>query len=198
MEGVPLVADMTSMILSRPIDVNDFGIIYAGAQKNMGQAGITVVIIREDLIQPPKLKVPSLYSYHLHSNHQSFYSTPPTYAWYLMGLVFAWMKRSGGVSAFYEQNLRKSQKLYSVIDRYQGFYNNPIRPDCRSIMNVVFDLQDEVLTTLFLEKTEQLGLSNLRGHRIRGGIRASIYNAMPEVGVDRLVDFMETFVKQYG
>lgn len=196
--NVPLVADMTSMILSKPVDVNDYGIIYAGAQKNIGQAGITVVIIRDDLIQDPLPHTPSLYSYKLHAEHNSFYNTPPTYSWYIAGLVLAWMKRHGGVQAFYELNLRKAKKLYSIIDQHHDFYVSRIHPDSRSLMNIMFYLRDEKLTPNFLSEAEKLGLTNLRGHRVSGGVRASIYNAMPEVGVDILADFMIDFAKRNG
>lgn len=195
---VPLVADMTSMILSRPVDVTQYGVIYAGAQKNVGQAGITIVIIREDLIKDPLPNTPSLYSYKLHAEHHSFYNTPPTYSWYIAGLMLAWMKRHGGVKAFYELNQRKAKKLYSLIDDHKTFYVSKVHPECRSLMNVMFHLQDEKLTPLFLSEAEKVGLTNLRGHRVSGGVRASIYNAMPENGVDVLADFMRHFAKQHG
>lgn len=195
---VPLVADMTSMILSRPIDVNQFGIIYAGAQKNIGQAGLCVVIMREDLIKDPLPNTPTLYSYKLHAEHHSFYNTPPTYAWYIAGLVLAWMKRQGGVNYFYELNQRKAKKLYDLINSQSDFYQCRIHPDCRSMMNVMFYLTDEKLTPIFLDEALKLGLANLRGHRVSGGVRASIYNAMPEKGVDILADFMRDFSRRYG
>lgn len=195
---VPLVADMSSMILSRPIDVTQYGLIYAGAQKNMGQAGITTVIIREDLIQDPLPRTPTLYTYKLHAEHHSFYNTPPTYSWYITGLVLAWMKRCGGVNAFYEVNKRKAKKLYSLIDKYNDFYVSRIHPACRSMMNMMFYLQEEKLTSAFLDEAANVGLTNLRGHRVSGGVRASIYNAMPEEGVDALVNFMTDFVKRNG
>lgn len=196
--NVPLVADMTSMILSRPVNVNDFGVIYAGAQKNVGQAGITIVIIREDLITDPLEKTPSLYSYKLQAEHNSFYNTPPTYSWYISGLVLAWMKRHGGVQAIYELNLRKANKLYSLIDQHKDFYVSRVHPDCRSLMNVMFHLSNEKLTSTFIEEAEAAHLTNLRGHRVSGGVRASIYNAMPEEGVDVLADFMTDFAKRNG
>jgi len=196
--SVPLVADMSSMILSRPINVKQYGIIYAGAQKNMGQAGITIVIIRDDLIKEPLPRTPSLYSYQLHATHHSFYNTPPTYSWYITGLVLAWMKRRGGVDHFYEVNQRKAKKLYDMIDQSAGFYFSYIEPECRSMMNVVFNIKDEKLTPVFLEETFQAGLTNLRGHRVVGGIRASIYNAMPELGVNILIDFMQDFSRRHG
>jgi len=194
---VPLVADMTSMILSRPLNVSDYGIIYAGVQKNLGLAGMTVVIIREDLIQDALPQTPSLYSYQLQAEHHSFYNTPPTYAWYMTGLVLAWMKRQG-VSAIYEANVYKAKKLYSIIDAHSGFYQSRIQQDCRSMMNIMFYLNDEKLTPLFLLEAEALGLTNLRGHRVSGGVRASIYNAMPIEGVNILADLMQDFVRRKG
>jgi phosphoserine aminotransferase len=195
---VPLVADMTSTILSQPIDVSQYGIIYAGAQKNVGQAGVTIVIIRDDLIGDPLPNTPTLYSYKLHAEHHSFYNTPPTYSWYIAGLVLSWMKRQGGVSAIYEKNKRNADKLYSVVDEHQDFYLCKIVPENRSMMNVMFYLANEALTPVFLEQAEKLGLTNLRGHRVSGGVRASIYNAMPEQGVDILAKFMREFVKKNG
>lgn len=195
---VPLVADMSSMILSQPIDVKKYGIIYAGAQKNIGQAGITVVIVRDDLIKEPTPHSPTLYQYKLHAEHKSFYNTPPTYAWYIAGLTLAWMKRQGGVKAFTDVNKRKAQKLYAVIDKHKGFYTNPVHPDCRSIMNVPFNVKTPELSDLFLETAAKSGLTNLKGHRLAGGVRASIYNAMPEAGVDALINFMEEFVRVHG
>lgn len=195
---VPLVADMTSMILSRPLNINDYGIIYAGAQKNAGQAGITIVIIREDLIKEALPNTPTLYTYKTQAEHHSFYNTPPTYSWYISGLVFAWMKRQGGIDTIYEINKRKAKKLYDVIDMHRGFYLNRVDPACRSIMNVMFYLQDEKMTPMFLEQAADSGLVNLAGHRVSGGVRASIYNAMPERGIDKLVDFMQHFAKRYG
>lgn len=196
--NVPLVADMSSMILSRPIDVSQYGVIYAGAQKNMGQAGITAVIVRDDLIQDPLPQTPSLYMYKLHAEHHSFYNTPPTYSWYIMSLMLAWMKRHGGVDAFYEVNQRKASKLYSIIDKNKDFYICRIHPECRSMMNVMFYLHDEKITPMFLEQAEKIGLTNLRGHRVSGGVRASIYNAVSEKEVDKLADFMTDFVKKNG
>ena len=195
---VPLVADMTSMILSRPVNVSDYGIIYAGAQKNIGQAGLTVVIIRDDLIREALPNTPTLYSYQVHMQNHSLYNTPPTYSWYISGLVLAWMKRHGGVQAFYEVNKRKANTLYSLIDDYKDFYVCRVHPECRSIMNVMFYLRDEALTPTFLEQAEKIGLTNLRGHRVSGGVRASVYNAMPEAGVNLLADFMIDFAKRHG
>ena len=196
--NVPLVADMSSMILSQPVDVKKYGIIYAGAQKNIGQAGVTIVIVRRDLIKDPLPRTPTLYTYKIHAEHKSFYNTPPTYAWYIAGLTLAWMKQEGGVAKFYEINQRKAKKLYTFIDSHKEFYSNPIQVECRSIMNVPFSLHHSQLTELFLELAAQEGLTNLKGHRLVGGMRASIYNAMPEAGVDALIQFMQEFARVHG
>lgn len=195
---VPLVADMSSMILSQPIDVSAYGIIYAGAQKNIGQAGLHIVIIREDLIQAPLPNTPTLYIYKVQADNRSLYNTPPVYSWYIAGLTFKWMKRHGGIAAFHEVNLRKAKKLYDLIDKQKDFYVCRIDPSCRSIMNVMFYLQDENLTPVFLEEAKKIGLTNLRGHRVSGGVRASIYNAMPEEGINKLAEFMLDFAKRKG
>ena len=196
--NIPLIADMSSMILSQPIDVSKYGVIYAGAQKNMGQAGLTVAIVRDDLIRDPVFLTPTLYTYKLHAEHHSFYNTPPTYSWYIAGLVFDWLKRKGGVSAMYEENIRKSEKLYAFIESHKDFYFSTVRPENRSMMNVVFSLTDEKLNEKFLQESAAAGLSNLKGHRVVGGMRASIYNAMPEEGVDALITFMREFSRSYG
>jgi phosphoserine aminotransferase len=195
---IPLVADMTSMILSRPIDVNQFALIYAGTQKNLGQAGMSVVIIREDLIQEPLPGTPTLFSYNIIKENDSLYNTPATYCWYITGLVLAWLKRQGGVKAMGEINERKAKKLYTVIDKYSNFYINDVSPAYRSIMNVSFDLKNKELTPVFLNEALKLGLTNLRGHKVAGGVRASIYNAMPVKGVDILAEFMVDFAKRNG
>lgn len=197
-EQQPLVADMTSMILSRPVDVTQYGIIYAGAQKNIGQAGITIVIIRDDLIEDPLPKTPTLYSYKVQAENKSFYNTPPTYSWYIANLVFEWTERQGGVNALYEVNQRKAEKLYAVVNQFRDFYINRIDANDRSMMNVVFSLPTPELSELFLSEAAKLGLINLRGHRVSGGVRASIYNAMPEEGVNILADFMRDFIKRKG
>jgi len=194
---VPLVADMSSTILSRPIDVSKFGVIYAGAQKNIGPAGLTVVIVREDLIGNPKEGTPTMFDYEVHAKGDSMYNTPPTYAWYLAGLVFAWLKDIGGLSAMAEINERKSAKLYKAIDG-SGFYSNPVDVACRSWMNVPFTLADAELDSVFLAEAKEAGLVTLKGHRSVGGMRASIYNAMPEEGVDALISFMTDFEKKHG
>ncbi len=191
---VPLVADMSSTILSRPIDVSKFGIIYAGAQKNIGPAGLTLVIIRDDLIGEVMTDTPAMFDYAIHAKSDSMYNTPPTYAWYLSGLVFQWIKEKGGLAAMAEISQRKSQKLYDAIDG-SDFYNSPVPTEFRSWMNVPFTLANADLDASFLEQAAQHNLVTLKGHRSVGGMRASIYNAMPEEGVDALVSFMQEFEK---
>lgn len=192
---VPLVADMSSTLLSRPLNVSAYGIIYAGAQKNIGPAGLTIVIIREDLLQTPREDTPILYDYSIQAKNKSCYNTPSTYSWYLAGLVFAWLKRQGGLPAMAIRNQRKAEKLYNFIDQHE-FYSNQVHAECRSWMNVPFNLQNPQLDEKFLHEAELVGLSNLKGHRLVGGMRASIYNAMPEAGVDALIQFMQDFAKK--
>ncbi|MCK5480804.1 MAG: 3-phosphoserine/phosphohydroxythreonine transaminase [Gammaproteobacteria bacterium] len=194
---VPLAADMSSTILSRPLDVSRYGLIYAGAQKNIGPAGLTVVIVREDLTGSPRDGTPTMFDYKKHADSGSMMNTPPTYSWYLAGLVFDWLRKQGGLSAMAEINYRKSQRLYDAIDR-SGFYRSPVDVDCRSWMNVPFTLADDALDSVFLEQSGKAGLLNLKGHRSVGGMRASIYNAMPEAGVDALIDFMGEFERVHG
>ena len=189
---VPIVADMSSTILSRPIDVSRYGIIYAGAQKNIGPAGLTIVIIREDLIGEATGQCPSMLNYATHADAGSMSNTPPTYSWYLAGLVFQWLKNKGGLKAMAEINQRKAAKLYAAIEA-NDFYSNPVALPNRSWMNVPFILQNAELDASFLEQAGQVGLVTLKGHRSVGGMRASIYNAMPEQGVDSLIDFMNEF-----
>lgn len=196
--NVPLIADMSSNILSRPIDINQYGIIYAGAQKNVGQAGITIIIIRDDLVHEPLPGMPTLYHYKIHTENKSFYNTPPTFSWYIAGLTLAWVKQQGGVKHFAELSRRKSEKLYQFIDAHTDFYTNNIHPECRSRMNVPLNLVKQDLTETFLAEATKVGLTNLKGHRLSGGIRASIYNPMPEEGVDALIEFMKDFAKRYG
>ena len=191
---VPLAADMSSTILSRPIDVSKFGIIYAGAQKNIGPAGLTVVIIREDLIGKFD-DLPAILDYKNHADNGSMLNTPPTYAWYIAGLVFQWIKAKGGLQAMAEINKRKSDKLYAAIDN-SPFYSNPVAKDSRSWMNVPFTLANADLDADFLAEAKTNGLVTLKGHRSVGGMRASIYNAMPEEGVDALIAFMADFEKR--
>jgi len=195
--NVPLVADMSSTILSRPVDVSKYGIIYAGAQKNIGPAGLTIVIVREDLIGQVISGTPTMLSYETHSKADSMYNTPPTYSWYIAGLVFEWIKNKGGLKAMAEINKRKADKLYAAIDN-SNFYRNPVELNCRSWMNVPFTLAKPELDSKFLEEAKAAGLVTLKGHRSVGGMRASIYNAMPEEGVDALVAFMKDFQKNNG
>jgi len=194
---VPLVADMSSTILSRPVDVSKFGVIYAGAQKNIGPAGLAVVIVREDLIGHAGDNVPAMFNYKTHADNESMYNTPPTYTWYLAGLVFQWIKNNGGVNHLAEVNKRKAAKLYAAIDD-SGFYANPIEKNSRSWMNVAFTLANADLDSTFIAEAKEQGLTTLKGHRSVGGMRASIYNAMPEAGVDALIAFMADFEKRNG
>ena len=194
---IPLVADMSSNILSRPIDVSKYGMIYAGAQKNIGPAGLTIVIIREDLLGKARDICPTMMNYDVHAKGDSMYNTPATYAWYLAGEVFKWLKDNGGVEAMAEINKRKKDKLYAAIDS-SDFYKNSIEESSRSWMNIPFTLANSDLNDVFLEQASENGLVALKGHRSVGGMRASIYNAMPESGVDALIDMMKDFEKQYG
>jgi phosphoserine aminotransferase len=195
--GTPLVADMSSTLLSRPIDVSRFGVIYAGAQKNIGPAGLTIVIVREDLIGQPLAGTPTMLDYKIQADNDSMYNTPPTYAWYLAGLVFQWMKDLGGLDAMAVINQRKAQLLYRAIDA-SGFYQNPVAPDARSWMNVPFTLPTPDLDDPFIKGAKAAGLTTLKGHRSVGGMRASIYNAMPEAGVAALVAYMQEFERTHG
>ena len=193
----PLVADMSSTILSRPLDVSRFGMIYAGAQKNIGPAGLTIVIIREDLLGKAQAVCPTMFNYQVAADNESMFNTPPTFAWYLSGLVFSWLKAQGGLSAIEQLNRRKQEKLYAAIDN-SSLYANPIAVADRSWMNVPFTLADERLEKPFLAGAEARGLLNLKGHRSVGGMRASIYNAVPEAAVDALVAYMREFEKEQG
>jgi phosphoserine aminotransferase len=195
---VPLVADFSSSILSEPLDVTKFGLIYAGAQKNIGPAGIVVVIVREDLIGEVLPGTPTMLDYKVAADNGSMYNTPPTFSWYLAGLVFKWLKHIGGLEKMAEINRRKAAKLYAAIDNSGGFYHNPVMLPYRSLMNVPFTLIDSGLDKTFLRDAEAQGLLNLAGHRSVGGMRASLYNAVPEEGVDALVDFMKDFAKKMG
>ncbi len=191
-----LVSDMSSNILSRQIDVSRFGLIYAGAQKNMGPAGVTVVIVREDLIGHADASVPGVFDYQQQINNDSMLNTPATYNWYLLGLVLQWLKQQGGVEAIEKINIAKSNRLYQAIDQ-SSLYSNPVDEICRSRMNIPFVLADNELDTLFLAEAEKNSLTTLKGHRSVGGMRASIYNAMPEAGVDALIDFMAEFERTH-
>ena len=194
---VPLVADMSSTILSRPVDVSKYGLIYAGAQKNIGPAGLTIVIVRKDLLGEMLPHSPALFNYETIAANDSMLNTPPTYSWYLAGLVFKWLKAQGGLDKMGEINQRKALALYDYIDG-ADFYRNPVEVSSRSWMNVPFILADANLDKQFLAESEAAGLSALKGHRSVGGMRASIYNAMPEAGVDALIKFMQEFANQHG
>jgi phosphoserine aminotransferase len=194
---VPLVADMSSTILSRSVDVSRFGLIYAGAQKNIGPAGLTVVIVRKDLVGETLAGTPSMFDYQQHADNASMLNTPPTFGWYLAGLVFQWLKEQGGLEAMAVINQRKAGKLYTAIDA-SDFYHCPVAVTCRSRMNVPFTLADASLDADFLAGAKAAGLVSLKGHRSVGGMRASIYNAMPEAGVAALVDFMKEFERTRG
>ncbi len=196
--NVPLVADMSSTILSRPIDVTQYGLIYAGAQKNIGPAGLTIVIVRDDLLGQVLPGTPSMLDYKIHADNDSMYNTPPTYAWYIAGLVFEWLKKNGGLKAMAVTNERKAGKLYAAIDASGGYYKNPVEKPSRSWMNVPFTLKDDKLDEPFLKGAKAAGLVQLKGHRSVGGMRASIYNAMPEAGIDALIAYMQDFMKNNG
>ena len=195
--SMPVVADMSSTILSRPIEVDRFGVIYAGAQKNIGPSGLTIVIARKDLLGNASAETPSMLNYKVHADADSMSNTPPAYGWYMAGLVFRWIKQMGGLTAIAEMNQRKASKLYEFIDT-NDFYANPVEPVSRSSMNVPFTLADDALDKLFLKQSEEAGLLNLKGHRSVGGMRASIYNAVSEAAVDALVEFMADFAKKNG
>ncbi len=193
----PLVCDMSSNILSKPIDVGKYGLIYAGAQKNIGPAGLTIVIVREDLVGKAVPTPPAMLDYKTHVDAGSMYNTPPTYAIYIAGLVFQWLKKNGGVAAMEQKNIAKAKLLYDYLDSTE-FYRNPVRKEDRSRMNVPFTLKDASLDEEFLKGAKARGMIQLRGHRSVGGMRASIYNAMPVAGVQALVDYMREFEKSHG
>jgi phosphoserine aminotransferase len=193
----PLVADMSSTLLSRPIDVSKFGVIYGGAQKNIGPAGLTLVIVREDLLGHARPGTPGFMDFTVMAKEGSMLNTPPTFAWYMAGLVFQWLKRQGGLQGIGELNRRKAELLYSTIDG-SSFYKNPVAKDARSWMNVPFTLARPELDKTFLAEAKDAGLVTLEGHRSVGGMRASIYNAMPLAGVQALVDFMKEFERKNG
>jgi phosphoserine aminotransferase len=195
---VPLVADMSSNILSRPVDVSKFGLIYAGAQKNIGPAGVTLVLVREDLVGHADPRLPTMLDYKTHADADSMYNTPPTYGIYMAGLVFQWLKRQGGVAAMEKTNIAKAKLLYDAIDGSGGFYVCPVAKTDRSRMNVPFKTRDTTLDAEFLKQAEARGMLQLKGHKLAGGMRASIYNAMPLAGVQALADFMNEFAKRHG
>jgi phosphoserine aminotransferase len=195
--GVPLVADMSSHILARPVDVSRYGVIYAGAQKNIGPAGLTIVIVRDDLIGQAIAGTPAMLDYKIHADNESMYNTPPTYGLYIAGLVFQWLKKNGGLAAMQKVNEEKAGLIYDVLDK-SSFYSSPVAKEDRSIMNVPFRLKSETLDEEFLKQARSRGMIQLKGHRSVGGMRASIYNAMPVEGVRALVEFMRDFEKRNG
>ncbi|MFC6440024.1 3-phosphoserine/phosphohydroxythreonine transaminase [Bowmanella sp. JS7-9] len=195
--SAPIVADMSSCILSKPIDVSRYGLIYAGAQKNIGPSGLSVVIVKKDLLKGPQASTPAIFDYALQGKEGSMYNTPPTYAWYLAGLVFQWLKKQGGVNAMEAHNRAKAELLYQCIDD-SDFYRNQVAKPYRSRMNVPFQLANPSLDAQFLKQAEQQGLTSLQGHRSVGGMRASIYNAMPLAGVQALTEFMREFERSMG
>jgi phosphoserine aminotransferase len=194
---VPLVADMSSHILSRVIDVAKYGVIYAGAQKNMGTAGLTVIIVRDDLLDRALPITPSVFHWKEQAAAESMLNTPATYAIYIAGLVFEWLQAEGGLAAIEKKNIAKAQLLYDYLDQ-AAFYTSPVRKEDRSRMNVPFRLRDEKLDEAFLKGAAERGMVQLKGHRAVGGMRASIYNAMPVEGVQALVDYMHDFEKRHG
>ena len=196
--AVPLVADMSSTMLSRPLDVTKFAVIYAGAQKNIGPAGLVVLIVRDDLLGKARPNTPSILDYSGMAKEGSMPNTPATYSWYIAGLVFQWLKKHGGVKAMGERNKAKADLLYGAIDNSAGFYRNPVEKTARSWMNVPFTLVNPELDKTFLAEAKNAGLVTLEGHRSVGGMRASIYNAMPLEGVKALVDFMKEFARKHG
>ncbi|QDP01117.1 3-phosphoserine/phosphohydroxythreonine transaminase [Thalassotalea sp. PS06] len=195
--NVPLVADMSSTILSRPIDVSKFGLIYAGAQKNIGPSGLTIVIVRDDLLGRAMKSVPGIFNYQTLADNDSMYNTPPTYAWYLASMVFSWLKELGGLEQMAKKNRTKADFLYQYIEQ-SGFYESRVSEQNRSMMNVPFYLKDESLNSEFLAQAKDAGLLALKGHRSVGGMRASIYNAMPLEGVEALVAFMQQFAETHN
>ncbi|MBT9098975.1 3-phosphoserine/phosphohydroxythreonine transaminase [Methylovulum psychrotolerans] len=195
-KGLPLVSDMSSNILSRPVDISQFGLIYAGTQKNMGPSGVTIVIVRDDLIGHAPKTTPSVFNYAEQAKNQSMLNTPATYNWYLVGLVLKWLQAQGGVAAIEQRNIAKAAKLYQAIDQ-SALYHNPVAIPYRSRMNVPFILADDGLDKAFISAAEAQGLYELKGHRSVGGMRASIYNAMPDAGVEALIAFMAEFERSH-
>lgn len=196
-KGIPLVADMSSHILSRPVDISKYGVIYAGAQKNIGPAGLAIVIVREDLIGQTLPGTPAMLDYKIHADNESMYNTPPTYGLYIAGLVFQWLKKNGGLAAMQKVNNEKAGLIYDILD-HSSFYSSPVAKEDRSLMNVPFRLKSESLDEEFLKQAKSHGMIQLKGHRSVGGMRASIYNAMPIEGVRALVGFMRDFEKRNG
>jgi phosphoserine aminotransferase len=197
-QSAPVFADVSSTILSRPLDVSRYGVLYAGAQKNIGPSGITVMVIRDDLLERKPRPLPQILSYKAHADNGSMLNTPPTFGWYVAALVFDWVKREGGLVALGERNQRKAQALYAAIDGSGGFYSNKVDPRYRSWMNVPFILPNAELDTPFLKGSEAAGLLGLKGHRAVGGMRASLYNAISENAVATLIDYMREFQRTHG
>jgi phosphoserine aminotransferase len=191
--NVPLIADMSSDILSRPVDVSKFSVIYAGAQKNLGPSGVTVVILKDDMLQDLPKHIPTMLRYDIHAKNNSLYNTPPAYSVYMVNLVLKWIKEQGGVTILEQKNRKKTDLIYNAIDQSGGFYRGPVDQGSRSIMNITFRLQDEELEKKFVKESEQNGFVGLKGHRSVGGIRASTYNAVPYESCKALADFMGDF-----
>ncbi|TJY41051.1 3-phosphoserine/phosphohydroxythreonine transaminase [Cohnella pontilimi] len=198
LDSVPLVVDMSSDILCRPLNVSQFGLIYAGAQKNLGPSGVTIVILKEELIGKPSMPVPTMLQYATHAKSDSLYNTPPTFAIYMVNLTLKWIKKSGGAAAMERVNREKAELLYEAIDGSGGYYRGCAQPGSRSIMNVTFRLADEELEKRFVQQSEEAGFVGLKGHRDVGGLRASIYNAVPVDSVRALVAFMKDFKQRNG
>lgn len=194
---IPLVCDMTSDFLTRQLDISRYGIIFVGAQKNVGLAGLVVVIVRDDLIGKAPANIPSLYDYAVQAKNDSMFNTPATFSWYMAGLVFDWVKQQGGVEVMQQNSIRRSSKLYTVIDA-SDFYQSPVAAEFRSRVNVPFTLVEDSLNDKFLQEARQNGLVALKGHRVIGGMRASMYNAMPDEGVDALIAFMQDFERLHS
>ena len=195
--GVPVFCDMTSNLMTKPIDVNKYHLIYASAQKNLGIAGITIVIIKKSLLDKAPNNLPLMLDYRTYSKHDSLWNTPPTFPWYVMNLMLQWIKNTGGLAAIEKRNTQKSDKLYDFIDSSQ-FYNNNVKIDNRSKVNVTFLLADEKLNEAFIKQADAVGIKAIKGHRAVGGMRASIYNAMPMSGINALITFMQGFEKEHG
>lgn len=193
--SVPLVCDASSDILHKPIDINKYGMIYAGAQKNMGPSGVVITIMRKDLLERSSDKLHTYLSYKTHAENESLYNTPPTYSIYLMGLVFKWLLDMGGLDKMYERNVAKAKVLYDYIDSSDGYYSGTAAAGDRSLMNITFKTQSEELDSKLIKEADAAGFSGLKGHRSVGGLRASVYNAFPPEGVDKLVEFMDQFKK---
>jgi phosphoserine aminotransferase len=195
--SVPLVADMSSHILSRPVDISKYGLIYGGAQKNIGPAGLTLVIVREDLLGMAPASIPTMLDYKVQAENGSMLNTPPTYSIYVAGLVFQWLKKQGGLAAIEQANIAKAKLIYEAIDA-STLYHNPVETSCRSRMNVPFTLNKEGLDEAFIAAAKARGIVSIKGHKMVGGMRASIYNAMPLEGVQALASFMQDFERSHG